>query len=124
MNARSVFTLLLIVILPIGAFSATSSRATKVTRSHRPMSPFVVRGPQAVPSGIATPNYGLFSCQVGLEDFVCYDPYQIRHAYNTDSLINAGFTGKGKTIVIVDAFQSPNIKAQLNALDNFYDCRV
>ena len=115
MNARSVFALLLIATLPIGAFSAT-----KVTRSHRPMSPFVVRGPQAVPSGIASPSYGIFTCQLGLEDFVCYDPYQIRHAYNTDSLINAGFTGKGKTIVIVDAFQSPNIKAQLNALDDFY----
>jgi subtilase family serine protease len=120
MNARSVCALLLIVTLPIGAFSATSSRAAKVTRSHRLMSPFVVRGPQAIPSGAASPNYGLFSCQVGLENFVCYDPYQIRHAYNTDTLINAGLTGKGKTIVIVDAFQSPNIKTQLNALDDFY----
>ena len=31
-------------------------------------------------------------------------------------------TGKGKTIVIVDAFQSPNIVAELNGFDeSFYD---
>jgi subtilase family serine protease len=121
MNSRSVFALLLIVTLPIGAFSATSARAAKVTRSHRVVSPFSVRGPQAVPSGTVSTNYGLFGCQVGLTPgVVCYDPYQIQHAYNTDSLINAGFNGKGKTIVIVDAFQSPNIVAELNAFDDFY----
>jgi hypothetical protein len=36
----------------------------------------------------------------------CYDPYQIRHAYHTDFLIGVGFDGKGKTIVIIDAYQS------------------
>ena len=51
---------------------------------------------------------------------VCYDPYQMRHAYNIDTLISAGFTGKGKTIVIVDAFQSPNIVDQLNFYNSFY----
>jgi subtilase family serine protease len=121
MKPRSVFALLLIVALPSGAFSATSAGAAKVTRSHRVVSPFLVRGPQAIPSVVASPNYGLFTCQLGLTPgVVCYDPYQIRHAYNTDTLINAGFNGKGKTIVIVDAFQSPNIVAELNALDDFY----
>ena len=44
----------------------------------------------------------------------------MRHAYNIDTLISAGFTGKGKTIVIVDAFQSPNIVGQLNFYNSFY----
>ncbi len=44
----------------------------------------------------------------------------MRHAYNIDTLISAGFTGKGKTIVIVDAFQSPNIVDQLNLYNSFY----
>jgi hypothetical protein len=34
-------------------------------------------------------------------------------------LINAGFSGKGKTIVIIDAFQNPNLIAQLKFQDNF-----
>lgn len=84
-------------------------------------SPFLKVGPQAIPANVAGPNYGLFTCQVGLVPGVnCYDPYQVRHAYNIDTLIKAGFDGKGKTIVIVDAFQSPNIVQQLNFYGSFY----
>ncbi|HYK51588.1 MAG TPA: S53 family peptidase [Terriglobales bacterium] len=122
MNSRSVFTLLLIVALPLSAFSAASSGAHKAARTRRNVSTLLVKGPQAIPSGASTPKYGLFLCQVGLEPdgSVCYDPYQIRHAYNIDTLINAGLTGKGKTIIIVDAFQSPNIVSQLNNFISFY----
>jgi len=119
MKSRGVFALLLVVALPLGAFGAASSGASKVGRTHK-VSPRIVMGPQAVPSGMATPSYGLFTCQVGLSAAVCYDPYQMRHAYNIDTLINAGYTGKGKTIVIVDAFQSPNIVQQLNYYNTFY----
>ena len=44
----------------------------------------------------------------------------MRHAYNIDKLINAGCDGHGKTIVIIDAFQSPNIVQQLNYYNSFY----
>jgi subtilase family serine protease len=86
------------------------------------VSPSLRVGPQAIPAETAGPNYGLFTCQVvGLSPSVtCYDPYQMRHAYNVDALIAAGFDGKGKTIVIVDAFQSPNIVQQLNFYNSFY----
>ncbi len=83
-------------------------------------SPMFTLGPRAVPAKVAGPGYSLFSCQVGLSVGACYDPYQMRHAYGTDSLIAAGFTGSGRTIIIVDAFQSPNIVAQLNTFDAFY----
>jgi subtilase family serine protease len=84
--------------------------------------PFLVVGPQAVQASVVGPNYGLFTCQVlGLSPSVtCYDPYQVRHAYHIDTLINAGFSGKGKTIVIIDAFQNPNLIQQLNVQDSFY----
>jgi subtilase family serine protease len=68
----------------------------------------------------AGPSYGVFKCQVGLVPQVCYDPYQVRKAYQLDGLITSGLTGKGKTIVIVDAFQAPNIANQLNFFDSFY----
>lgn len=84
------------------------------------LSPFIQVGPQAIPANVAGPGYGLFSCQVGLSVGQCYDPYQMRHAYNIDTLINAGFDGTGKTIVIIDAFQSPNIVQQLNTYNSFY----
>src|ERR1700757_844837 len=67
--------------------------------------PASVRDPNAMSLAVAGPGYGLFTCQVGRSVGQCYDPYQMRHAYNIDSLINAGFDGTGKTIVIIDAFQ-------------------
>jgi subtilase family serine protease len=86
------------------------------------VTPSLQVGPQAIPAETVSPNYGLFTCQVvGLDpSATCYDPYQMRHAYNIDTLINAGLDGRGKTIVIVDAFQSPNIVQELNFFDSFY----
>lgn len=80
--------------------------------------------PSAAPKGSAGPeDYGLFTCQLvgGGDDPVnCYDPYEMRHAYQVDSLISAGYDGTGQTIVIVDAFQHPNIVAQMAVFDGFY----
>jgi subtilase family serine protease len=104
---------LLVSALPVLAATAPQSNTGK-------KSPLLTRGPQAIPSSVATPSYGLFQCQAGLSAATCYDPYQIRHAYNIDTLINAGYNGKGKTIVIVDAFQSPNIVGELNYFNSFY----
>jgi subtilase family serine protease len=84
------------------------------------VSPMLEPGPKAVPVAVSGPGYGLFNCQVGLSVGQCYDPYQMRHAYGIDALIADGYTGRGRTITIVDAFQSPNIVAQLNYWDTFY----
>ena len=47
----------------------------------------------------------------------CYSPQQIRRAYGIQSLLEDGITGKGRTIVIVDAFQSPTIRSDLQLFD-------
>src|SRR5436305_1933897 len=39
----------------------------------------------------------------------CYSPLQYRSAYDLNPLYQAGITGKGKTIVIVDSYGSPTI---------------
>src|SRR5215472_305069 len=106
-------TAVLILCLVASAGVAASSSAA---------SPLLQVGPQAVAAAASGPNYGLFKCQVvGLSPgTTCYDPYQIRHAYAVDTAIAAGFDGAGKTIVIVDACQSPNIVQQLNMFDAFY----
>jgi subtilase family serine protease len=44
----------------------------------------------------------------------------MRTAYQVDSLISAGYDGSGHTIVIVDAFQNPNLVAQVAFFDTFY----
>jgi subtilase family serine protease len=73
-----------------------------------------------IQAGGAGPQYGLFRCQVGLSVGQCYDPYQMRHAYQIDSLISAGYNGTGHTIVIVDAFQNPNLVSQVAFYNTFY----
>lgn len=98
-------------------FAAAADRAGSSTAS-----PLVQIGPKAVLSASTESNYGLFTCQVvGLNtSATCYDPYQVRRAYDIEPLIDAGFDGRGKTIVIIDAFQSPNIVEQLNTFNSFY----
>jgi subtilase family serine protease len=44
----------------------------------------------------------------------CYTPAQYRRAYALNPLYRAGVTGKGRTIVIVDAFGSPTIQHDLD----------
>jgi subtilase family serine protease len=45
----------------------------------------------------------------------CYGPGQVRAAYNIQSVIDGGTTGSGHTIVIIDAFSSPTLIADLAA---------
>ncbi len=52
--------------------------------------------------------------------FSCYSPQQMRTAYGITSLINAGYTGKGQTIVIIDSFGSPTIASDLHTFDTGY----
>jgi subtilase family serine protease len=48
----------------------------------------------------------------------CYGPPQFHVAYDMNSLYSAGDEGRGKTIVLVDAYGSPTIKSDLTAFDN------
>jgi subtilase family serine protease len=47
----------------------------------------------------------------------CYQPGQLRAAYNLAPLYRKGITGKGQTIVIVDSFGSPTIRHDLAEFD-------
>jgi subtilase family serine protease len=47
----------------------------------------------------------------------CYQPDQLRTAYDLSPLYAKGITGKGQTIVIVDSFGSPTIKHDLAVFD-------
>lgn len=85
--------------------------------------PLFVMDPQAYAEVLDSPDYSLRTCQViGYPGVIgaCYDPFQMRKAYGIDSLIAAGYDGTGKTIVIIDAFQDPNIALQLNTFNTYY----
>ncbi len=47
----------------------------------------------------------------------CYSPQEFQNAYSVTPLLNAGYTGVGQTIVIVDSFGSPTIRQDLTTFD-------
>ena len=53
-------------------------------------------------------------------NIACYSPLQFRAAYNLNGLYRLGYTGKGQTIAIVDAFGSTTIAADLKAFDDAF----
>lgn len=50
----------------------------------------------------------------------CYSPAQIRRAYNVQSLLKEGITGKGRTIVLIDGSSSPTLQADVHLFDLLY----
>jgi subtilase family serine protease len=83
--------------------------AEKVTPSAQPNST-VHFGCETRPFDISHNNNLLF----------CYGPDAIRKAYGINGLINKGFTGKGRTIVIIDAFGSPTVATDLATFDTTF----
>jgi subtilase family serine protease len=61
-----------------------------------------------------------YPCQSPTSQTICYGPKQIREAYNIQPLLDNGTRGQGSTIVILDAYQAPNIQADLNRFDQAF----
>jgi subtilase family serine protease len=59
-------------------------------------------------------------CQVNL-GISCYQPAQYQQAYNLKPLFDQGLNGAGRTIVLVDAFGSPTIAADLKHFDKTFN---
>ncbi|HWE61855.1 MAG TPA: S53 family peptidase, partial [Chloroflexota bacterium] len=96
---------------------STAHTAMAASRAH--LTPAVMHAPHyVVYAGSATTGV-VFSCQLTSPPG-CYGPQQIRQAYGIQSLLNRGITGKGRTIVIVDAFQSPTITQDLATFDTLF----
>lgn len=51
----------------------------------------------------------------------CYSPQEICNAYGVASLLSAGYTGVGQTIIIIVSFGSPTIAADLHTFDTDND---
>jgi subtilase family serine protease len=79
------------------------SRVTKVKG-------LTLAGTQAPPDSFCRANFGI----------PCYSPQQIQTAYGLASLLNAGYTGAGETIIIVVSFGSPTILQDLQTFDADY----
>lgn len=101
------FTILL-VSSPIAL--AASASTSNSTWYYSPL----VQWTQANPNG-ASP-LGIPLCGSGSGSIVCYSPSFIKTAYNYPT----GLDGSGQTIVIVDAYGSPTISADLATFDSYF----
>ena len=64
----------------------------------------------------AGPHAGVFGCQAPGSSPGCLGPAQVRRAYN----IPRNLTGRGETIVIIDAFGNPDIASDLAGFDSTF----
>jgi subtilase family serine protease len=110
--------------LASAAPAAGAATASTTLATHR-MTPAVGVHPHHIyvgkPTNRADPQV-LFSCQTpggstnsGLH---CYGPDQIRTAYRIQPLLDRGVTGKGRTIVVIDAFNPPNVQQELDTFNS------
>jgi subtilase family serine protease len=87
--------------------SARGTSAVQVT-----VRPGAIRLPGAATQAPATTA----DCERA-DGIACFDPDQLRAAYQLPPLYAKGITGKGVTIMIVESFGSPTIRADLAAFD-------
>jgi len=85
------------------------------------MTPAVAAHPQyrRVAQLGANPAATTFSCQI-TTPAGCYGPAQVRAAYGVDKLAKFHLDGAGRTIVIIDAFQSPTISQDLATFNTLF----
>jgi subtilase family serine protease len=109
--------LLMLLALLSGAFYLNSGRNV----AHATAPTIKAHGVQVQPQYLLAGKAGTqFSCQLSGASPRCYSPQQIRKAYNIQALLDKGDTGKGRTIVIIDAFQSPTIGSDLHTFDRLF----
>ncbi len=112
-----VATLLTLFGLLLGTLALSSLAYAKPQKGV--MHPSVSLRPQYLYAGTAQDT--TFACQSSTAAVRCYGPKQIRTAYSIQPLLNGGITGAGRTIVIVDAYQSPTIANDLHVFDTLFN---
>ncbi|HST19038.1 MAG TPA: S53 family peptidase [Gaiellaceae bacterium] len=102
---------LAVLAIAAAAVASVSGSAHRVAVHRGVMTPDTMRAPFLAQEATPLQNpTGLvrFSCQLTVPAG-CYGPDQMRAAYDTQPLLDAGYTGAGRTIVIVDAYGSSTI---------------
>jgi subtilase family serine protease len=108
-------TLAGVMVAAAGSLAAVSSgvAAAPVVASAAPAAvPFAI--PVGAVPGTKPPTIAQCEASQGIP---CYGPPELHAAYDMNSLYKAGDEGKGKTIVLVDAFGSKTIKSDLAGFD-------
>ena len=110
------FALAMVPVLTVftGVHAAGANRSTKPTFAHFKGLTYALAQSQNGSQPPPPPTDQQCRKQMGVP---CYSPQEIRRAYNIDPVLNAGYTGKGESIVIIDSFGSPTIQKDLKIFD-------
>src|SRR6266699_3161936 len=126
--SRLISSAVVLVVLLVMTVSVFYLRAGITTRAATPttlVSHTIRQHPHYRLAGSIPASGGaLFSCQSVSASIRCYAPRQMRKAYDIEALLDAGLNGAGRTIVIIDAYQSPTISHDLNAFDRVFGLRT
>jgi subtilase family serine protease len=99
----------------LGVGTATPAGASGITPHRMRVDPQISR--HAFHPEAAGPDAVRFSCQSrpmdGSAGPRCYQPSQIQNAYDVTPLLDKGQNGAGRTIVVIDAYGSPTMSADL-----------
>ena len=107
------------VALTAASLGAGAPQAAPVTATsrHRVVPALAVAPHAKKLQSKVSPGASPFDCQQEFEGFYCYGPDEIRTAYSIQPLLDKGKDGRGRTIVIVDAYAVPGVAADLKAFD-------
>ena len=118
-RAASAITL----VVAIAALGVVTIRTGSVPTGHRASTARVELVAQSIAiaalASSTPPTTASCLAKSGNKD-ACYDPAQLRIAYNLAPLYAAGVQGQRQTIVIVDCYGSPTIAADLASFDSAF----
>ena len=101
------------------ALGSTASKAISASRASDPGTLIVHPAVHHVRGAFMAPvPFSDAQCEATFQ-IRCYVPDQVEAAYNLPALYGRGVTGKGRTIVVVDAFGSPTIADDLLQFDQY-----
>ncbi|HTK10756.1 MAG TPA: S53 family peptidase [Ktedonobacteraceae bacterium] len=105
------FALAIILLVSFGSYSfITTTHKADAAGAFIPHP--VVVSPNYFDAGQADTS-GFFPCQSAASTVRCYAPEQFQTAYAIKPLLARGLQGQGRTIVIIDAYQSKTIREDL-----------
>jgi len=108
------------VFMATGAIAATAFATVPAAASTRAIGPHMsphltaVKGPAV--ASLTSSNAVHHDCLFASSGLACYGPFDLGKAYNFPSNLD----GRGQTIVIVDAYGSPTIEADLTIFDAYF----
>ena len=121
-HRRARATAALTLVLAMAALVVTARQSASIESRHRP-TPVVELAPQAIsiPSLAESTPPTTASCLAKSDNKdACYDPAQLRVAYDLAPLYKSGIEGQHQTIVIVDCYGSPTIATDLMSFDKTF----